>query len=142
MRVISGGCHCGNVSYEFTWPVGGDSIPVRACSCEFCKKHRGVYTSHPEGKLDAEILDGTLVSRYRFATKTAEFFVCKRCGVVPFVTSEIEGSVFAVVNVNTFDAVDPTALDSSVTDFDGELREDRLARRSRTWIRNVTISDG
>lgn len=142
MRVISGGCHCGNVSYEFTWPAEGDSIPVRACSCEFCMKHRGVYTSHPEGRLNAEIRDGSLVSRYRFATKTAEFFVCKRCGVVPFVTSEIEGSMFAVVNVNTFDAVDPQVFDSSVTDFGGELREDRLARRTRTWIRYVTISGG
>jgi hypothetical protein len=82
------------------------------------------------------------VSRYRFATNTADFFVCRRCGVVPFVTSEIEGELFAVVNVNTFDAVDPTVFESSVTNFDGELREDRLARRARTWIRNVTIAGG
>lgn len=142
MHIIKGGCHCGNLRYEFTWPRAGDSIPVRACSCGFCTKHHGVYTSHPEAKLAARIQDVTRVSRYRFATNTADFFVCRRCGVVPFVTSEIEGELFAVVNVNTFDAVDPTVFESSVTNFDGELREDRLARRTRTWIRNVTIAGG
>ena len=48
MRRINGKCHCGNISYEFLWPEPGSRIPVRACSCTFCTKHGGVYTSHPE----------------------------------------------------------------------------------------------
>ena len=140
MRVKKGGCHCGNVSYEFSWPLGGDSIPVRACSCGFCTKHGAVYTSHPEAKFVAKIREDSFVNRYRFATKTAEFFVCTCCGVVPFVTSDIEGALYAVVNVNSFDGVDPGMLDGSVRNFDGERREDRLSRRARTWIPDVTIN--
>ncbi|MFV2073989.1 MAG: GFA family protein [Thermoanaerobaculales bacterium] len=139
MRVIKGACHCGSIRYEFTWPLAGSEIPVRACSCDFCTKHRGTYTSHPDAALDAVIADEALVSRYTFATGTADFYVCRRCGVVPFATSRIDDRLFAVVNVNTFDATDPVCFTSEVADFDGESAESRLARRKRTWIGRVTV---
>jgi hypothetical protein len=58
---------------------------------------------------------------------------------MPVVTSRIEGNVYAVVNVNTFEGVDRSELDSSVTDFDGESVGDRLTRRKQKWISQVTI---
>ena len=138
MRKIVGRCHCENISYEFHWP-GGSPIPVRACSCTFCTKHRGVYTSHPQARLDARVMDSTRLSKYAFGTKTADFYVCTSCGVVPFVTCAIEGVVYAVVNVNTFEDVDPSELDASVTNFDGEDLESRVSRRQRNWIGNVSV---
>ena len=45
----------------------------------------------------------------------------------------------AVVNVNTFERIDPVSFDEATTDFDGENLESRLARRARTWISDVTI---
>ena len=140
MRHIVGKCHCGNIEYEFHWPGATSKIPVRACSCSFCLKHSGVYTSHPKGKLEAHIADQTLVNKYTFGTSTAEFYVCSACGVVPFVTSTIEGNQYAVVNVNTFENVDSSEFESSVSDFDGEGVDDRLARRQRNWISDVTVS--
>jgi hypothetical protein len=139
MRTIRGRCHCGNISYDFHWPLGGDQIPVRACSCSFCTKHRGTYTSHPEARLDARVEDVSALSRYTFATGTAEFFVCARCGVVPLVTSTIDGNLYAVVNVNTFEPDETLVFETAVTDFDGEETEGRLARRQRTWIPDVRI---
>jgi len=139
MQRINGKCHCGNISYEFLWPESGSRIPVRACSCTFCVKHGGVYTSHPDGQLTVQISDRTLAHRYSFGTKTAEFHICTECGAVPIVTSTIEGKMYAVVNVNTFEGVDRAELDSSVTDFDGESVGDRLERRKQKWISQVTI---
>jgi len=139
MRRINGKCHCGNVSYEFLWPESGSSIPVRACSCTFCTKHGGVYTSHPDGQLTVQISNQNLAHQYSFGTKTAEFHICTECGAVPFVTSTIEEKMYAVVNVNTFEGVDRSELDSSVTDFDGESVGDRLERRKQKWISQVTI---
>ncbi len=81
-----------------------------------------------------------LVNRYRFGTETADFYICTRCGVAPIVTSEIDGSGYAVVNVNCFDDVDPAELDESPTDFDGEGTEDRLARRQRNWSPLETVN--
>jgi len=45
--------------------------------------------------------------------------------------------VFAVVNVNAFDDVDPALLKRSAVTFDGESEAVRLARRQRNWIADV-----
>jgi hypothetical protein len=139
MRNILGKCHCGNIEYEFLWPESGKEIPVRVCSCTFCRKHNGIYTSHPQGHLKARISDQSRINRYAFGTKTAEFYICASCGVVAFVISQIQGKTYAVVNVNTFEDVNPEELVSSVTDFDGETINGRLQRRARNWIPRVTI---
>lgn len=139
MRTIVGGCHCGNIDYTLHWPDAGDAIAVRACACTFCRKHGGVYTSHPEARLEAHIADEALLNRYTFGTGTARFHICRRCGAVPFVTSAIGEAEYAVVNVNTFENVEPQELVSSTADFDGESVEDRLARRERNWIAHVTV---
>jgi hypothetical protein len=139
---IQGRCHCGNISYTFDWPGDGPEIPVRACSCDFCTMHGGTYTSHREGKLRAVLGDTSSVSRYRFGTETADFFVCSRCGAVPFVTSLIRDRLYAVVNVNTFVDVDRSRFTESVTDFDGETVASRLDRRTRTWIPDVIVTEG
>ncbi len=77
---------------------------------------------------------------YAFGSRTAAFLVCRRCGVVPVVTSEIDGQTYAVVNVNCFEGVDPAVLARSATSFDGEETADRLARRQANWIGNVVVS--
>ncbi len=140
MKRIQGGCHCGNIRYEFIWPLSDPEIPVRACSCTFCMKHGGTYTSHPQAELKSTIAHLSSVTKYAFGTKTADFFVCSRCGVLTFTTSRIEGREYAVVNVNTFENVDFSQLKSTVTNFDGETTESRLARRKRTWTPKVSIS--
>ena len=137
---IEGKCHCGNIRFLFERTQQQPQIAVRACSCTFCQMHGGVYTSDPGGKLDVYILDKGLVNKYQFGTKTAEFYICTRCGVVPVVSSEIEGNLYAVVNVNTFQNVDSSDLQQSTTNFEGETTTDRLGRRSKTWIPRITIN--
>ena len=73
------------------------------------------------------------MTRYRFGTKTADFHVCLTCGVIPVATCVIEGTRYAVVNVNTFDDVDRSQLVEAPRDFEGETTENRLARRQRSW---------
>ena len=135
--IVSGACHCGNISFELTWEPEPSEIPARACSCSFCAKHRGVWTSNPSGALRVSIADPRLVSRYVFGTRTAQFHVCARCGVVPLVTSSLDEHLYAVVNVNTFNNVEPSLLSPSPVSFEGESVESRLARRRRNWISNV-----
>lgn len=137
-ETITGRCHCGNIEIEFTHQHGSE-IPVRDCSCDFCTKHGGVWTSDPKGKLRVEISDGSALSKYHFGTGTANFYVCSRCGVVPVVISTIEKRDYAVVNVNTFQGIDVGRLNRSVTDFDGEATGERLQRRSRNWIPDVEL---
>lgn len=137
---IEGRCHCGNLSYRLNWPGEGTEIPVRACGCTFCTKHAGVWTSHRDSELVVTIRDESTISKYRFETGTADFYVCSCCGVVPFVISAIEDQLYAVVNVNTFEGIDPSSFVRAATNFDGENTESRLERRKHNWIRSVRIS--
>jgi len=137
---IHGQCHCGNIAYELDWGGTPQAIPARACGCSFCVKHGGVWTSNPAGALAVTVGEPALVSRYAFATGTAAFHVCTRCGVVPLVTCEIGQRLYAVVNVNTFDDVDPALLRRSAADFAAEDVAGRVARRQRNWIGDVRIA--
>jgi hypothetical protein len=140
--LIHGKCHCGNISFSLTWEPAPTEIPARACSCSFCTKHGGVWTSNPAGALTIEIGNLDLVSRYAFGTRTADFHLCTRCGIVPVVTSRIDGRDYAVVSVNAFEGVDPALLRRTSASFDGEDEEYRLARRKRNWIADVHYRDG
>ena len=124
------------------WQPEPTGIPARACTCSFCTRHGGVWTSCPAGSLAVEVREPLLASAYSFGTKTADFHVCTRCGVVPLVTSRIEGRLFAVVNVNAFDDVDPSLLRRSSSTLDDEDESTRLARRMRNWIGNVVWIQG
>jgi hypothetical protein len=139
--VVRGGCHCGNISFALTWEPEPSEIPARACDCSFCTKHGGVWTSNPTGALRVRIEDPSLLSRYSFATGTAQFHICARCGVPALVTSTVDGHVYAVVNVNTFDNVSSSLLRAVPASFDGESTESRLARRKRHWIADVQFVD-
>src|SRR5689334_13563797 len=132
--LINGRCHCGNISFTLTWEPDPLEIAARACGCSFCLKHGGVWTSNPSGSLSVNVEELALVSRYAFGTRTADFHICSRCGVVPMVTSLIDNQLYAVVSVNAFEGIDPSLLRRAPANFDGESEEIRLARRKRNWI--------
>jgi hypothetical protein len=135
--LIRGKCHCGNIAFALTWEPDPGEIPARACSCSFCTKHGGVWTSNPGGALKVRVEDPSRVCRYAFGTRTADFHVCTRCGIVPVVTSRIDGRLYAVVSVNAFEGVEPSLLRLAPASFDGEGEDSRLARRKRNWIAAV-----
>ncbi len=140
--MIKGKCHCGNIAFELEWKADPGAIPARACGCSFCVKHGGLWTSDPQSTLAVVIRDAALVSKYLFATRTATFHVCARCGIVPLVTCEIANRVHAVVNVNTFENVDQSRFIRASTNFEGEDIASRIARRERNWIAEVSIAEG
>jgi len=135
-----GGCHCGNLRFALDWSPEPVRIPARACDCTFCSKHGGVWTSNPRGALTITVKEPARVSKYAFGTKTADFHVCSVCGIVPVVTSRIDGNLYARVSVNAFEGIDPALLARGPTNFDGEGTDDRLARRKRNWIGDVRFA--
>jgi len=139
--LICGSCHCGNISFELRWEPDPAEIPARACTCSFCTKHGGVWTACPTGTLTVSVADPANVSRYVFGTKTAQFHICTQCGVVPVVTSEIDGNTYAVVSVNALEGVDRSRLRLASATFDAEDEQSRLARRKRNWIPSVHFSN-
>lgn len=138
--LIHGKCHCGNIALALEWAGEPPEIPARICGCSFCVKHGGVWTSHPAAALTVAIDDEELVSKYEFATKSATFHVCARCGVTPLVTCELDGRLYAVVNVNTLEDVDEAWLRRKPVSFEGEALASRLERRKRNWIGSVRFA--
>jgi hypothetical protein len=139
---ISGSCHCGNITFRLDWRPEPTEIPARACGCSFCAKHGGLWTSSPTGSLRITVRQPELVSKYSFGTRTADFHVCSSCGVVPVVTSRIDGRMYAVVSVNAFQDVDPALVRRAAATYDGESESTRLARRKLNWIADVEIHAG
>jgi hypothetical protein len=140
--LINGRCHCGNISFKLTWEPEPKEIPARACDCSFCTKHGGVWTSCNTGSLKVSVSNPSLVSKYSFGTKTAQFHICSRCGIVPVVTSQIEGRIYAVVSVNAFEGVEASLLKRAPATFEGENEAVRLSRRTKNWIANVEYIEG
>jgi hypothetical protein len=136
---FQGSCHCGNLTFTLAWP---DAVPMpaRACGCSFCRKHGGVWTSHPQARLAVRVRDPAQVSTYGFGTRTADFHICTRCGVVPLVSCEAAGRLYAVVNVNALDDMDESLLERSSVDFDDEAGDVRIERRRRRWIADVRMA--
>ena len=137
--LIHGQCHCGNIAFELVWTPEPTHIPARACDCSFCVKHGGVWTLNASGVLTAKIEAPALVSAYEFGTRTAQFQVCARCGVVPVVTSRIDGHLYAVVSVNAMQDIDRSLIRPESASFGDETVESRLARRTRNWIADVRM---
>ena len=139
---IPGSCHCGNLSFTLVWEPDPAEIPARVCGCSFCTKHGGVWTAHPDAALQLRVEDPESVSRYTFETGTAEFQICARCGVVPAVTSRIDGRLYAVVSVNAFHGIDAARIRRGTVSYDGETEATRLERRKRNWIATVEYVTG
>lgn len=138
--LIRGGCHCGNIRFVLDWKPDPLTIPARACTCSFCRKHGGLWTSSATASLRVSVRDPELVNGYLFGTRTAQFHICRGCGIVPVVTSRIDGHLYAVVSVNAFENVVPELLQPAAATFDNETEATRLARRARYWIADVEFS--
>lgn len=138
---IDSSCHCGNIKLDIEWPQTSAEIHKRRCGCSFCQKHGGTWTSNRDAQLTVTVNEASHLSKYRFGTATADFYVCARCGIAPVVVCEIDDVNYAVVNVNAFEPTDALSFTESATDFDGEDTGSRLERRKRNWIPNVRIDE-
>ena len=137
---LSGSCHCGNMVYTLDWPDDDGPDAARLCTCSFCIKHNNRYISHPKAALVLRIRDPDGINRYRFATGTAQFLICLECGVMPVIFGQHEGALQAVVNANTLD--DFKVPEAHPVSYDGESLDERLKRRQKNWIGQVTVEEG
>jgi hypothetical protein len=127
----TGSCHCGAISLVLQSEKSASELSARECGCSFCKFQHAAWTSDSEGRL--EITATAPFIRYQFGTKTADFLVCGRCGLVPAVLCEVDGRLLGVVRVNSLaDSGQFLAL-CQAADYDGEDVEARLARRAERW---------
>jgi hypothetical protein len=128
-----GGCHCGNLRLTLGLTKPAAEIPLRACRCSFCRGHATRTTSDPLGSVEIRAEDWSLVERYRFGTGTADFLICRRCGIYIGALCETESGARAVINTNCLESRAAFIRSPTPTDHDGESTSDRIARRAANW---------
>jgi hypothetical protein len=130
---FAGGCHCGNLTYLFEATAPLETLGLRADMCGFCRSHGAHTTSDPNGTIRISVRDESKLSRYRFALKTADFLVCRDCGVYIGALMEDGGRMWFTVNANSFH--EKPLLDFPVVphNFDSEDVPARIARRRKKW---------
>jgi hypothetical protein len=133
-HTYSGACHCHNIEIRLESDKTPSELPLRTDTCSFCAKHHAIYTSDPEGEAHLVVRDASLVERYRFGHKTADFLICKSCGV--FMAAYMPDPPLAVININVLEArADLLKNDLQVVNLDAETTEQRLARRRARWTK-------
>ena len=128
-----GSCHCGNLELTFETELKPAQLPVRACSCSFCRRHGVRTTCDPQGKVKITVHDSGLLHRYRFGMKTADFLICKRCGIYVGAVIGAGDKAYATVNINTFDDSEGITQEPISVTYEGETAEQRRVRRAANW---------
>lgn len=129
---LTGGCHCGaiGVRYLTRFPVG--ILHVGRCGCSFCRRHGARTSADAGGSLEiTQRPPGA--ERYRFGLRTADFLICRGCGVYVAAVIRIDGADFATLNVNVLDDRDAFDPAPPVVSYDVETLADRVARRRQRW---------
>ncbi|TMH69566.1 MAG: hypothetical protein E6H48_01570 [Betaproteobacteria bacterium] len=70
--------------------------------------------------------------RYRFASRTADFLVCRDCGTYIAAVVTLPRGQFATLNVNAI--ADIAGLpEAKPVSYEGESTEQKVERRERRW---------
>jgi hypothetical protein len=128
-----GRCHCGNIEATFETSQLPASVPLRECGCTFCRRHGAVAVTDPAGSVELWLHEPGEVSRYRFGLRTADFLVCRTCGVYVAAVCSIDGATYATLNANTLEDRAAFTQRPSPVSYDAETAAERLARRRRAW---------
>ncbi len=127
-----GQCHCGAIGFVYSTDLPPETWSVRACGCSFCRAHGAHYTSDSNGSVRFRFCKPELLERYRFGLQTADFLLCRGCGVYIGAVMFIEGAAFAALNINTLSAPVEFPAHQPVS-YDAESRDERVARRQARW---------
>jgi hypothetical protein len=90
--------------------------------------------SDPAGLLELSADDWSRVELYRFGTRTADFVICRHCGVFIAAISDLSTDPHAVVNVNCLDDRAHFTAESTMHEFQDETLEARASRRTANWM--------
>ena len=132
-RSYEGRCHCGAIAYGYATAVAPEDWSIRACQCAFCRAHDALSTSDPLGEIRFTAADATQLQRYQFALRTADFLLCRNCGVYIGAVIETSAGRFGIINTHTLVPVPEDIAGTEPISYDGEDTSGRVARREERW---------
>ena len=126
-----GSCHCGGIGFLYRTTQSPEKWNIRACQCTFCRTHAALSTSDPAGQIEFRF--GPTLNRYKFGKHTADFLVCRECGVFIGAMMESASGSFGIINVNALNPQLMAFTAAAPMDYGSETQEQRTARREERW---------
>ena len=99
MPTLTGSCRCQRLQLTLQGALEPAANSPRACDCSFCQAHGAAWLSDPEGELVVAASDADGLGRYRQGSESAEFLLCRHCGVLVAVVFAGEDGMRGAVNV-------------------------------------------
>ena len=131
-RSYMGSCHCGAIGFAYRTNCEPSAWMVRACQCSFCRAHQVLTTSDPLGSIEFAA-NGDYLSRYRFGERTADFLICRRCGVYVGALIETATGRYGIINIKALRPIPAELPRSLPMEYGSESKEQRIARRELRW---------
>jgi hypothetical protein len=142
IRVLQGHCHCGNIEVRFTTVNPAGQLRLRRCTCSFCSRHGARAVSDPDGSVEIHVNDAAQMLRYRFGLRSADFLICRRCGIYVAAVMADADQYYATLNANVFDTPDFRERPAEPFDYSNETVEERCARRRQRWTPVSRVTEG
>ncbi len=90
-------------------------------------------TSDPAAKIEFHAAQAAQLNRYRFGLKTADFLLCRNCGVYTGAVIETQKGRFGIINTHALRPAVENLADPMPASYDGEVQTRRIARREERW---------
>lgn len=130
---FEGSCHCGSIGFRYQTAIAPEHWSIRACQCNFCRAHDALSASDAAGSLEFTASDPDFLSRYRFGLRTADFLLCRKCGVYIGALIDTDQGQFGIINTHALvDAPDRLAA-TELMRYGTEDVAGRVSRRETRW---------
>jgi hypothetical protein len=129
---FAGRRQCGAIGFDLQTSRPPAQGAIRACQCRFCRSHGARTTSDPQGAVRFVVANDSKLNRYRFASRSADYFLCRDCGAYVAAVVDTPRGSFATLNVNVLMPVIDLPAATPVN-YDAEDPAQKQARRERNW---------
>lgn len=133
MSNYPGQCFCGSIAYDYDTAIAPSDWSIRACQCAFCRAHDALSTSDPAGTLRFHAASPDNLQRFRFAMRTADFLLCRECGVYIGAIIETEQGHFGIINTHSLIVTPEDIAAVAPITYDSEDKRGRVGRRETRW---------
>lgn len=134
-NLYRGSCHCEAIGFEFSTNMPPADWPIRACQCRFCRAHDALSASTPDAVIRFNADDSTMLRKYRFGLSTADFLLCRNCGVYVGAVIEVESLHYGIINTHALTPVPGDLATPEPISYDGEKTDNRVSRRQQRWAK-------
>lgn len=129
----TGSCHCGAIGFNYRTDVRPGRWSIRACQCSFCRAHDAMSTSDPKGELQFTASKPEMLQKYRFGLGTADFLLCRNCGIYIGAAIESDNGLFGIINTHALKEKPAKVSRPLPISYDSENTEGRVSRRGERW---------